>query len=82
MLYVADTHAFLYYLLNRLPAEANKAFTEAEKGRATVLVPTIVLAEAIHIVEKERIETDLKTLFSLFEVSSNFAVADLTFEVV
>ncbi|HLD81309.1 MAG TPA: PIN domain-containing protein [archaeon] len=81
VLYVADTHAFLYYLLDRLPPTANKAFVEAEKGNATILVPTIALAEAIHVIEKERVNTDLKTLFSLFELGNNFTTIDLTLEI-
>ena len=51
MIYVTDTHSFLWYLSqeDRLGRNALNAFDEAEKGNATILVPTIVLAEAFYV---------------------------------
>ena len=46
MIFVADTHSFLWYLSedSRLGKKAKSIFELAEKGEATIAVPTIVLA--------------------------------------
>ncbi|MBS7611756.1 hypothetical protein KEJ27_06065 [Candidatus Bathyarchaeota archaeon] len=50
-MYVSDAVAFLYYLLDKLPPEADKAFREAEEGRAIVYFPSIA-AELYYLFEK------------------------------
>jgi predicted nucleic acid-binding protein len=45
MLYVTDTHALVWYILDTLPEAVDSVFTSAEKGESTIFVPTIVLAE-------------------------------------
>ncbi|MFQ6061919.1 MAG: hypothetical protein ACE5J9_01925 [Methanosarcinales archaeon] len=40
-MYVADTHAWVYYLLDKLPTKANNIFISAESGETTILVPSI-----------------------------------------
>nr|MDO8077200.1 hypothetical protein [Candidatus Freyarchaeota archaeon] len=50
--YVSDSVAFLYFLLDRLPRRANKAFREAEEGRAVMYLPTIAAAELYYLFEK------------------------------
>ncbi|MFB0562040.1 MAG: type II toxin-antitoxin system VapC family toxin [Candidatus Lokiarchaeia archaeon] len=51
--YVSDAVAFLYFLLDRLPHEADKIFKEAEEGRAVVYLPTIAAAELFYLFEKK-----------------------------
>lgn len=52
--YVADTHALLWHLANSpsLAHNAKIAFNQAKMGQAAVIVPAIVLAELIWIVQK------------------------------
>jgi PIN domain nuclease of toxin-antitoxin system len=55
--YVTDTHCLLWYMTDdrRLPKAVNKIYDAAEKGRAQVLVPSIVLVEAIFLLQRQRI---------------------------
>jgi PIN domain nuclease of toxin-antitoxin system len=58
---VTDTHALLWYLSDnpRLSEAALACFVEAEAGRAAILVPSIVLVEAVYLFEKQRIPQEL-----------------------
>ncbi len=54
--YVADTVALARYFEDRLPSKAEKAFREAERGDAVVLVPDIVIGEFVYIALKGRLK--------------------------
>jgi len=54
MFYVADTHAWIFYLLDRLPKKVNEVFSNAELGRVIIFVPTIALAECVYLVNQLR----------------------------
>ena len=82
MIYVADTHAWIFYLLNRLPKKVDEIFSEAELGRAVIFIPTIVLAECVYLVERRRIDLDFDVLFSKLRTGGNFVPASLTINVV
>ncbi len=60
MSYVVDTHAFIWYLIGKLPEEADSIFRSAEEGESTIYVPTIVLAECLYLVENKKIILILK----------------------
>lgn len=64
--YVADTHALLWYLADspRLSSAAKQTFNKAEAGQATVVVPAIVLAELIWTILKGRISVDLRQVLA------------------
>ena len=81
-MFVADTHAWVYYLLNKLPHKSNKVFTSIENGDDIILVPTISLSECVHLIERKRIVLTYNELFSRLEESNNFVVVPLTFEIV
>jgi predicted nucleic acid-binding protein len=55
-LYVSDTVALARYLEDDLPKKANEVFEMAEAGKATILVPDIVIAEFIYIGLKGRLK--------------------------
>ena len=82
MFYVADTHAWVFYLLNKLPAKANNAFKSVEKGESIMFVPTIALAECIYLIEGKKIDLNLKELFIKFETGGNFVPVSLDFEII
>ena len=82
MLYVADTHAWVLYLLDRLPERADEVFAQAEDGRACIFVPTIALAECVYLVEGGKIQLDLGDLLFKLRVGGNFIPASMTLEVV
>ena len=72
MLYVTDTHPFIWYLAGKLPPNVDEVFTSAEKGEAVIFIPTIVLAECLYLAEIGRIELDFVALLDKIKVSSNF----------
>jgi len=82
MFYVADTHAWVFYLLDCLPEKADEVFSQAEHGGAYVFVPTIALAECVYLVEGGKIDLDLEGLFSKLRAGGNFIPAPLTLDVV
>lgn len=82
MFYVADTHAWIFYLLDRLPEKVDEVFSQAEHGRVVIFVPTIALAECVYLVEKRKIALDVGELFSKLRIGGNFIPASLTLEVV
>ncbi len=54
MLHVADTHALVWHLSGdeRLGKRAGAVFAKAEKGEAEIVLPTVVLAEALYLSRK------------------------------
>jgi len=68
--YVADTHSILWYLAkdHRLSRRARSVFQAAKNDRAQILVPSIVLVEAIFLMQRRRIaEAQVSKLFELSE---------------
>ncbi|PIQ93624.1 MAG: hypothetical protein COV68_08920 [Nitrospirae bacterium CG11_big_fil_rev_8_21_14_0_20_41_14] len=78
-LYIADTHSLIWYLLNssKLSPNANQVFREIENGRAKLIIPAIVLAEIIFLVQKGKIQADLDALLLKVQESENFQVSTL-----
>ena len=68
--YVADTHSITWYLARnrRLSRRARRIFESAEEGYVQVLIPSIVLVEAIFLMQRWRIpEAQVLKLFELSE---------------
>jgi PIN domain nuclease of toxin-antitoxin system len=68
--YVADTHSIIWYLARdrRLSRRARSIFQAAKNDRAQILVPSIVLVEAIFLMQRRRIpEAQASKLFELSE---------------
>lgn len=80
--YVVDTHAWVRYLLDKLPPKVNGIFLQAESANVTILIPTIALAECVYLVETGRISLSLQDLFSKLRRAENFIPVALTFEIV
>lgn len=53
-----------------------------EKGEATIVIPTIVLAEAMHILEKERVSLKFKELLSTVEIGWNYTTLPLDLQII
>lgn len=81
MLYVADTHALIWYLIGTLPKEVDNIFQSAEKGESIIYIPTIVLAECLYLVEDGKIDLDFDELLAKIETSRNFVPVSFSFEV-
>ncbi len=82
MVYVADTHSLLWYLYDvpRLGSRAEAAFREVSAGRATLLVPAIVLAEIVHTVERRRHDIDVNEALDKIAEADNFRVLPFNLE--
>ena len=79
--YVADTQSILWHLAKdrHLSRQARRIFGLVEKGRAQVLIPSIVLVEAIFLMQRQRIsKSQVSQLFELSEdADANFYVVPL-----
>ncbi|HDH07833.1 MAG TPA: PIN domain-containing protein [Candidatus Moranbacteria bacterium] len=78
-LYVADTHSLIWYLLDssKLSSNADQVFQEIENGKAELIIPAIVIAEIIFLVQKGKIQADLDDLLMKIDESENFQVSTL-----
>ena len=58
MRYVIDTHAFLWHMTDdkRLGSNARSILDLIDQNKAKAFIPSIVLAEAIFIIEKKKIK--------------------------
>lgn len=77
--YVADTHSLTWYLTDspRLSPAANGCFKLIEEGKAKLLIPAIVMAELIYIVEKGKVETNVDNLVDRIREAENFELSPL-----
>jgi len=84
--YVTDTHPLLWHISGdpRLSAVARTIFTEADAGLHQILVPGIVLVEAVYLAEKKRIDPlVVDQLFFLLDLGpANYAAIPLEVGVV
>lgn len=76
-MYAADTHAWIYYLLGRLPENLKEIFIQAENLDEVIFVPTIVLNETIWLVERGKVSLDVKAMLSRFDEATNFVIVPL-----
>ncbi len=62
--YVADTHALIWYFFNptRLGPNAYTALREVGEAQAVLIVPAVVVAEMVMVVEKGRVQVSLADL--------------------
>jgi len=75
-LYVTDTHSLLWYLYDvpRLGPEARAAFDAISRGDAVLLIPAIVLAEIVYVVERRRHDVDVSEALDQIAAADNFQV--------
>ena len=77
--YVADTHAFYWYLQNpnRLSPAADAIFRLAEAGGATIIVPAIVMAELYYVAKKMSHDISLRKLIDEIDETTGFYLSAL-----
>lgn len=63
---VADTHTLLWWFADspKLGKKAARIFQGCEDGTAVIFIPTIVIAEALSIFDKKRLNFNFKQLFA------------------
>ena len=82
--YVIDTHPLVWYFEGspKLSASAKQAFNDIESGNAVGVVPTIVLAEIMHLADKKKIPISISETISKLHKSSNFGITSLDLMVI
>lgn len=73
-MYICDTHALIFYMANELPEKLNSVFLDCENQKTVIYIPSIVIAEAIHLKERGKVDFDIDKLFSRLEQSSSYFV--------
>ena len=74
--YVVDTHSLVWYFTggSNLSAAARVAFDEIDQGIALGIVPTIVLAEIVHLAESKRITLSIQETIARLQQATNFGI--------
>ena len=84
MIYVADTHSLVWFLSEdqQLSLKAKEIFEQAEKGDVVIIIPTIVLAELLHIYERKGKQDSFSPIIKKLKEGSNYTTYDLDIEVI
>ena len=77
---MTDTHAFVWYILEKLSERVDKRFESVETGSSTIFIPTIVLAECLYLVENGKIELNFDELLRKIEMNRNFVATYFNFQ--
>jgi len=80
--YVVDTHSLVWYFTEspRLSKKALKVF-EKTREEGAIIIPTVVLAEIMHIARKGRINMSFADTIKRIEESENFEIAPLDLDI-
>lgn len=78
---VCDTRALVWYFTGdkRLPKKVRTLLEQGEQGKHLLIIPVIVLLEAVDIAEKKRVRFDIFELLDFIEAHPSFEVIGLDF---
>ena len=78
-MYVTDAHGFIWFLTGdeKLGENAKKIFLSADEGDTTIIIPSIVLLETLHICEKHRAELRFKSVLDKIQNTLNYPLYPL-----
>ncbi len=81
--FVTDTHALLWWFIDsrKISAKASAIFEECENGEHVIFVPSIVIAEALSIFDKNRVSFNFRRLLKKIDESDNFTLVALDFSI-
>lgn len=84
MYYVADTHAFVWYLTDspQLSKYARDIFDSADRGEFIIIIPAIVLLECIDIADKKKVSLDFEEILLKLSQASNFVISEVTWTLI
>lgn len=79
MYYVTDTHSFLWYLADspKLSSKARDIFNLGDQGKATIIVPAIVLIECIDVLDKKKIKLNFEEIIFKINQAQNFIFSEI-----
>jgi len=77
--YVIDTHALVWFFAadERLSGTVRDLLLGAEENDLVILVPTIVMAEALTIVEKNKVMLTVRALVDAVKETERFTIVPL-----
>ena len=83
MIYVLDTHVLIWYFIGskRLKRKLREKIEEVRNAGGRLLVPTIVLAEALAIAEKGKVKFDFYDMYQLIKNESEFEIISFSPEI-
>ena len=84
MMYVADTHAVLWFLTedSHLSAIAKEKFESAERGETVILIASISLLELLYVCKKKKMLPLFTEFLKRLEKGNNYVIYELDFEIV
>ena len=84
MIYVTDTHGLIWFLSESksLSNKAREIFENSEKGESTIVIPTIVLAELLHICENKNLIDKFSRIIENIAKGTNHDMYDLNLGVI
>ena len=82
--YVVDTHPLLWYVSGdtRIGSRAKVIIEKAEAGEINIIVPAIVLIEAIDILNKKRIIYNIDDLLQWVDQSPQLIIKNLDIDII
>ena len=82
-LYVVDTHVLIWYFIGskRLRPVLKVKIDETRNRNGRLLVPTIVLVEALDVAEKRKVQFDFSQMYLLVRQEPDFEIVGLTSEI-
>jgi len=82
-LYVLDTHVVIWYFIGsrRLRSGLKDKIDETRNSNGRLLVPTIVLVEALNVAEKDRVKFDFTEMYRLIREEPEFEIVSFTPEI-
>jgi predicted nucleic acid-binding protein len=80
--FVTDTQALVKFMMGKkvINDKSHRAYQSADKGKATIIIPAIVLMEMLYLFEKNRIDVGLLQTEELFK-SQNYQFEPLNFDI-
>lgn len=83
MLCVLDTHVLIWYFTGsaRLSPEARDIIDQVRQQGGRLLIPTIVLAEALNVAVKGRVVFDFHKLYQLVRAEPEFEIVEFGIEI-
>jgi len=81
-IYVTDTHSLLwyFYIPERLGKGAARAFEQIARNEADLVIPVIVIAEIIFVIEANRVPADVDDVIAKLNACPNIWIAPLSLE--
>jgi len=83
-MFVTDTHAFIWFLTGdvKIGKEAKNLFLKADNGEITIVVPSVVLLEALYICERHRVMLKFKKILEKIRNTINYPIYPLDIDVI